>query len=174
MSVARPQINIPPEASLRPLCERLAIRPPREPARRRVYLVGRFVGVVVQPDCFVQAIEQDVAPVRVRGRAVDADDLSDGDVASIDMLHESRLRYMHTTAAHVDWDPAPQREHRQLLSGVGRRLSGRGAPVVLAGCSKRASLNRAQRSSVPWRDMTRCSSEAVVCRHALLMNLDTL
>jgi hypothetical protein len=26
-NVARPQINIPPEASLRPLCERLAIPP---------------------------------------------------------------------------------------------------------------------------------------------------
>jgi DNA-binding GntR family transcriptional regulator len=39
-------------------------------------------------------------------------------LASIDMLHESRTRYMHATASCVAWDPGSQREHRQLLSAV--------------------------------------------------------
>lgn len=36
----------------------------------------------------------------------------------IDVLHESRTRYMHATASCVAWDPASQREHRQLLAAV--------------------------------------------------------
>ncbi|MFC4298779.1 GntR family transcriptional regulator [Castellaniella hirudinis] len=39
-------------------------------------------------------------------------------LASIDMLHESRTRYMYATASCVAWDPGSQREHRQLLSAV--------------------------------------------------------
>lgn len=39
-------------------------------------------------------------------------------LAAIDMLHESRLRYMHATASCIDWDPGSQREHRQLLAAV--------------------------------------------------------
>jgi DNA-binding GntR family transcriptional regulator len=39
-------------------------------------------------------------------------------LASIDMLHESRTRYMHATASCVAWDPGSQREHRQLLAAV--------------------------------------------------------
>jgi len=42
-------------------------------------------------------------------------------MGSIDMLHESRLRYMHATAVHVDWDPASQHEHRALLAAVVKR-----------------------------------------------------
>lgn len=42
-------------------------------------------------------------------------------LASIDMLHESRERYMHVTAACVDWDPGSQREHQQLLAAVTKR-----------------------------------------------------
>jgi DNA-binding GntR family transcriptional regulator len=37
---------------------------------------------------------------------------------SIDMLHESRMRYMYATASCVAWDPGSQREHQQLLSAV--------------------------------------------------------
>jgi len=39
-------------------------------------------------------------------------------LASIDMLHESRMRYMHVTASCVAWDPSSQREHQQLLTAV--------------------------------------------------------
>lgn len=39
-------------------------------------------------------------------------------LASIDMLHESRTRYMHATASSVAWDPGSQREHKQLLAAV--------------------------------------------------------
>jgi DNA-binding GntR family transcriptional regulator len=39
-------------------------------------------------------------------------------LAGIDMLHESRTRYMHATASCVAWDPGSQREHRQLLAAV--------------------------------------------------------
>jgi DNA-binding GntR family transcriptional regulator len=39
-------------------------------------------------------------------------------LASIEMLHESRTRYMHATASCVAWDPGSQREHRQLLAAV--------------------------------------------------------
>jgi DNA-binding GntR family transcriptional regulator len=39
-------------------------------------------------------------------------------LASIDMLHESRTRYMHATASCVAWDPGSQREHQQLLVAV--------------------------------------------------------
>lgn len=39
-------------------------------------------------------------------------------LASIDMLHESRTRYMYATASCVAWDPGSQREHQLLLSAV--------------------------------------------------------
>ena len=39
-------------------------------------------------------------------------------LASIDMLHESRTRYMHVTASCVAWDPGSQRDHQQLLAAV--------------------------------------------------------
>lgn len=39
-------------------------------------------------------------------------------LATIDALHESRLRYMHATASCVAWDPGSQREHRQILAAV--------------------------------------------------------
>lgn len=39
-------------------------------------------------------------------------------LASIEMLHESRTRYLHATASCVAWDPGSQREHRQLLAAV--------------------------------------------------------
>jgi len=39
-------------------------------------------------------------------------------LAMIDMLHESRMRYMHATASYVAWDPNSQREHQQLLAAV--------------------------------------------------------
>lgn len=42
-------------------------------------------------------------------------------LASINMLHESRMRYMHVTAPFVAWDPDSQREHRQLLAAVKKR-----------------------------------------------------
>lgn len=39
-------------------------------------------------------------------------------LATIDMLHESRTRYMHVTASCVAWDPGSQREHLELLDAV--------------------------------------------------------
>lgn len=39
-------------------------------------------------------------------------------LATIDMLHESRTRYMHVTASCVVWDPGSQREHLELLDAV--------------------------------------------------------
>ena len=41
-------------------------------------------------------------------------------LASIDVLHESRTRYMYATASCVAWDPGSQREHVQLLDAVRR------------------------------------------------------
>jgi DNA-binding GntR family transcriptional regulator len=41
-------------------------------------------------------------------------------LASIDVLHESRTRYMHATASCVAWDPGSQHEHEQLLEAVRR------------------------------------------------------
>ena len=39
-------------------------------------------------------------------------------LSSIDMLYESRTRYMYVTASSVDWDPRSQQEHEQLLAAV--------------------------------------------------------
>jgi DNA-binding GntR family transcriptional regulator len=39
-------------------------------------------------------------------------------LANIDVLHESRMRYMYATAACVAWDPDSQEEHQQLLAAV--------------------------------------------------------
>lgn len=41
-------------------------------------------------------------------------------LACIDVLHESRTRYMYATASCVAWDPGSQREHEQLLDAVRR------------------------------------------------------
>lgn len=42
-------------------------------------------------------------------------------LASIDMLYESRTRYMLATARYVAWDPLSQLEHEELLATVRAR-----------------------------------------------------